>query len=746
MKNYRLFLAIPFLLPALASFGQQLKVISAENAPYIDPLNMIRDNLAGGGIEILDVQFNGSNKAVGYFVGGDQTIGLHRGLVMTTGFATTTVGYDPTGTGIEFASNSNGSTYEEPLLNSIATASQKDVASYRITFRASADSIRFRYVFASEEYPEYACTQFNDVFGFFLEGPGIASPINIARVPGTSLPVSINNVHPYNDQNNPIPTPCFPYNAQFYHNNVNAITQPVYDGYLDVFTAEAAVQPCQVYVMTLTIADIGDSAYDTAVFLEGNSFSDDVDIHPSFEPGEGILPEIALADTVYLHFHQIPPAMLPLQASLTGTAVNGLDYLSADTLQWVTTSDTVLAFHLQPLADTLSETTESILLTVRDTGCYYRAFPIYLVNHDSMVTPLDSIVYSGGGTLLKAPDIHPQHQVAWSGSNSLSYPVPSDGILVHSDIEVTGFGDDALNKILDINMIQSVCVNIQHNFDADLLFYLFAPDGKVLELSSKNGGNGHNYTNTCFTPDATQSITLVPPASAPFTGNFQPEGQWSDLLGAPLNGVWSLGVMDNFLTIDGTLLNWSLSLSKAGLGKFKYHWNTGDTTATILVYDPGEYSVTVSNAISSLNKTFVLYTPCNVVDSIEATIHAGESYTFGSQTLTQPGIYSQTYPASNGCDSIVVLNLLLASAVHEPGAEVQFSPNPSNGETVINLGQGAPITRIRVFDMTGRRVLDKKGNGTTSCNLKTAGWKPGWYLVEVENQEGTRMEGRLLVK
>ncbi|MBK8875855.1 MAG: choice-of-anchor L domain-containing protein [Bacteroidetes bacterium] len=52
-------------------------------------------------------------------------------------------------------------------------------------FAVVSDSAEFEFVFSSEEYNEYALTNFTDVFGFFIRGPGYTSNTNIAVLPGT---------------------------------------------------------------------------------------------------------------------------------------------------------------------------------------------------------------------------------------------------------------------------------------------------------------------------------------------------------------------------------------------------------------------------------------------------------------------------------------------------------------------------------------------------------------------------------
>ena len=258
--------ALLFAAPTVQA--QWLTITSAELPPYDVPAQLIRDHLTGPGVEILDVQFDGVPGAVGYFTNGDSSLGLHRGLLLTTGRASSLdmrVGAEEQGN--DFASTDNSFDLSDPLLAALATDALYDLTRYRITFRASGDSIRFRYVFASEEYPEYSCSSFNDAFGFFLEGPGYPTPVNIARVSSTNFPVAINNVHPAYSIG------CPAKNGQFYHNNNQSAQQPTYDGLLDVFVADAAVRPCGIYTMTLALADgdgrAGNSRY-AALFAQSS--------------------------------------------------------------------------------------------------------------------------------------------------------------------------------------------------------------------------------------------------------------------------------------------------------------------------------------------------------------------------------------------------------------------------------------------------------------------------------------------
>src|SRR5205814_2234616 len=120
-------------------------------------------------------------------------------------------------------------------------------------------------------------TQYNDVFGFFISGPGITGTQNLAVLPNSSTPVTINSIN----QN---------LNSQYYIDNdyfeylINGNQLPAsldstrfanleYDGLTTVLTARAHVQPGQTYKLTLAIEDIGDDILDAGVFIKGGSIT-----------------------------------------------------------------------------------------------------------------------------------------------------------------------------------------------------------------------------------------------------------------------------------------------------------------------------------------------------------------------------------------------------------------------------------------------------------------------------------------
>ena len=106
-----------------------------------------------------------------------------------------------------------------------------------------SDTIRFNYIFASEEYPEYSNTTYNDRFLFLVSENG-GTPVNIAQVPGTTTPVEINSINQI-------------VNSQYYNDNSigsNSVNF-VFDGYTVPLEAKFFAQVGNTYHIKLVISD-----------------------------------------------------------------------------------------------------------------------------------------------------------------------------------------------------------------------------------------------------------------------------------------------------------------------------------------------------------------------------------------------------------------------------------------------------------------------------------------------------------
>src|SRR5690606_20391596 len=119
-----------------------------------------------------------------------------------------------------------------------------------------SDTIRFNYIFASEEYPEYSNTTYNDRFLFLVpENGGI--PVNIANVTGTRITVEINSINQY-------------VNPQYYIDNMGGPNSAnfVFDAYTVPLQAKFYAQVGNTYHIKLVISDVSDGVYDSAIFLD----------------------------------------------------------------------------------------------------------------------------------------------------------------------------------------------------------------------------------------------------------------------------------------------------------------------------------------------------------------------------------------------------------------------------------------------------------------------------------------------
>ncbi len=269
-----------FSLCLNAQYAADFKVFKADPNPSSHmSVQKLLQSMVGDGVVLksYSITKTSSDEAYGFFEDKKARLGMSKGLVMTTGGI---VGLS--------SKNMSGSTSNNTHANAEGRGTKPDQATGcadlekllekgKKTFDAcvieldvvpTSDSLSFNYVFGSEEYDEYVGSEYNDVFGFFISGEGIKDVQNLAVVPNTKTPVSVNNIN-NGAVNSYARTKAN--NSAFYVSNLDGSMGLEYDGMTKLMEIRQAVVPYKTYHIKLAIADVGDNAYDSGVLLEGRS-------------------------------------------------------------------------------------------------------------------------------------------------------------------------------------------------------------------------------------------------------------------------------------------------------------------------------------------------------------------------------------------------------------------------------------------------------------------------------------------
>jgi hypothetical protein len=258
MKKLLLMLS---LLGCAAAGHAQIQV-----TPDTSALNLA-DVLVGAGTNISNAVLTCGNNASGSFIDGLTTnLGMDEGIVLTSGDVT-----GISGPSLNYLGASNGAP-GDPDLTTISGFNTFDACILEFDVTVAGTTLAMDYVFASEEYPEYVCSGFNDAFAFLVSGPdpngGSYTNLNIATVPGTTTPVSINTINGGSGMGSG--SNCITTNTAYYVDN-SAGTSIAYDGFTTSLTATIPTVPGQTYHMRYAVADASDGIMDTGVFLEAGS-------------------------------------------------------------------------------------------------------------------------------------------------------------------------------------------------------------------------------------------------------------------------------------------------------------------------------------------------------------------------------------------------------------------------------------------------------------------------------------------
>ena len=586
----------------------------------LNPQGLVQNILLGNGVTVSNVTYNGSPVAIAQFTAANTTLGINSGIVMTTG---TTL---PNGDGPHGPNDASGAGVDNNMggFNLLSQAIQGtqtyNAAILEFDFIPYADTIRFKYVFGSDEYPEFAPpnnTTYNDVFGFFISGPGITGFQNIAKLPNGAV-VSINNVNTIT-------------NAFYFVNNGDGNTAPYnqspqyiqYDGFTKVLEAVSQVQCGQTYHLILAIADVGDGQWDSGIFLEANSLSTITPVEIEHTLSQQVfanpdwMAEGCVTTNVTLTRQSNLNQNLTIPIQLSGTATNGIDYSGIPASINFPPGQNTASFTIQSLTDALVEGLETLTLTFPITDPCGNITPLVLDlwiqdNQPMQVTLTSSPITCPGDPVTINSQISggvQPYTYQWStGQNTGSMTfTPTNTQSVWLAVSDACTGIPAYDTILVTIPVLSPLTILTSPDITEICPYIPATLG--VQASGGSGQYTYSWTINNVLSGTTDSLLVNPGSSSIYLitvtdncGNTIQDSISYTILSPPL----VLQMNGPFQICPGDSVDLLVSAT-GGYGNYYYNWSTSATTPQITVapQNSTSYFVQVSDECQTFSVTAV---------------------------------------------------------------------------------------------------------------------------------------------
>lgn len=396
-----------------------------------------------------------------------------------------------------------------------------------------------------------------------------------------------------------------------------------------------------------------------------------------------------------------------------------------------------IGYFWQTAADQMSTTTPVAgPLTVNTTGTYYVA----AYDSTTMCWSATSSLAVTVSTYTPEPVTgNPSVTNVCSGASSamvaVNPPSGTSSTTVSSgtiDMDIPDDLNTGITSSLNVSTIPAgatitgiaVTVDITHEFDGDLRIRLVGANGTTVTLSNQNGGSGENYTNTVFSSTATTDITDGTP---PYTGTFLPEGNLSNVY-AVTNGTWSLKVADLDAIFEGTLNDWSITITYT-VPASTVSWYDAATGGSLL--GTGTPFETVGTSVLPNTSTEGPY------HFYAAAVIGGCESTRTDITVNVTTVLAELIPVDNTCNggaegsfTLGTINCGTGPFLYAVDGATTYGAIPANlpaGEhTVVmqdqsNMAISAPIT-VMIAEPTAPTALSVVG--TPTLTTATVDWTP----------------------
>lgn len=458
---------MPLFFFGCESLSAQLVIDNAINANAA-----VQNVLLGAGVTASNITFQGDNAQIGGFTCNGCGLGIGNGVVIASGNVDGADGPNTSGSFNQGPPDFSDGVGDADL-EQLSGMSLNNTAILEFDFVPTGDSLAFNYVFSSDEYPEFV-NSINDAFGFFLSGPGINGPynnsaMNIALIPGTTVPISINTVNDFE-------------NSGYYVDNTGGAANVQADGLTTVLTAYAEVICGENYHIKIVIGDAMDYLYDSWVFLEAGSFQSNVlsmsYTAPNYSsPIDGGVFEGCQAGNLTFTRSGVLDAEVSYSLTFGGDAIIGTDIDFPYTEIVFPAGEEQVTISFQAIQDFTLEGIETLEITMENAGCGSSSANLVINVYDlpALEVIVDDVLINCGESATFIPAVTGglgDYTVVWDGGfEGLSYTVIPDGPTSYDFTVTDTCGVIPFEGSVAVNFVQNppLIVEVADDFSATCL-------------------------------------------------------------------------------------------------------------------------------------------------------------------------------------------------------------------------------------------------------------------------------------
>jgi hypothetical protein len=221
------------------------------------------NEIFGDGVTVINASYTGDNRSSGTYSDGDAVSGEvtpgDTGVMLSTGRLSSFTNRNGNANQSSSTSRNTNGVDNDSDFNALAGTNTYDAAILDVDFIPPGDTMSMQFVFASDEYPEYTNSVYQDAVGVWING--VEVPLAVGN--GDSDPGNINSTN----------------NQNLYNDNTSSQFNTEMDGFTVTMTLTIPVYDGVLNSIRIGIADVSDSSYDSTLIIAGGSVQTAVIAH-----------------------------------------------------------------------------------------------------------------------------------------------------------------------------------------------------------------------------------------------------------------------------------------------------------------------------------------------------------------------------------------------------------------------------------------------------------------------------------